>query len=901
MASPPQSHDAQHLRQALEECEARRQSLLDSALDCIICADQLLRITDFNPAAERGFRMARSSAMGKDLASAIFSEELARRHRHKLFVSHSGEGVDLLGNRLETRCQRSDGTEFPAEITVTGTLIDNKAAFIVYVRDITARRRADQAVVWLAAIVESSQDAIIGEDLNGVITSWNKSAQAMYGYTPAEVIGKSVSIIIPPERSHELSRILGDLKAGHRTHNFETVRIAKDGTPLDVSLSVSPVRDIDGTMIGASAIARDITEQKIIARALQKANEASIYVSPIPVIACDNNDRVTMWNPAAESVFGWNEAEVIGKPNPIIPEEDAVRTAALHQILLTGGTLTGVEVPRCKRDGSMVTISLSAAPLWDAKHRVRGIIGFLNDITERKRSEERLRAAEENYRSIFENAVEGIYQATPRGGYISANPALARMLGFDSPDQLVNAHSELRNQLFADSSLRNKFLRLMEDHGAVKNFEYQALRRDGKPIWISENAHAVFDRDGRALYFEGTVQDVTGERELEHQLRQMQRIEAIGRLAGGVAHDFNNILMAISSYAELLTGRMAPTDSNRRYVSEIEKAMHRGAGLTKSLLAFSRKQMLSPRVVNLNLLIAQQIDMLKRLIGDHIELRFTPTPGLGQVKVDPNQVEQVVMNLVINARDAMANGGEVSIRLENGKFEGEAAENTGNYVVLTVADNGCGMNAEIKSHIFEPFFTTKEQGKGTGLGLATVFGIVKQSGGHIEVETQPEMGTTFRIYLPQTEDAVQVTPEARTFSATGKETILLVEDEESVRESTAEYLAQNGYRVLIAEQGHEALEMAKAYEQTIHLLVTDLVMPQMSGKELSQRIARIHAETKVIFISGYSRNLLSDQQVLDPKYLLVQKPFRLEDLGQSIRRVLDGGQVTQQAARQAKA
>ncbi len=892
MGSVAESGDLRQAQQALEKSEVRRQALLDSALDCIICTDGQARITDFNAAAERTFRTPRSAALGKDLAETILPPGVRDRLRRELFASTATAGVDVMGNRLEARAVRSDGTEFPAELTVTSVVIKKEAAFTVYVRDITARKRAEEAVVWLAAIVESSQDAIIGEDLGRRITSWNKGAELMYGYTADEMIGKNISSLVPPGRFDEGPRIMEAVRAGRRIKNFEVVRAAKDSKLLDVSLTVSPVLDSNGTVIGASVIAHDITVRKIVEEALRKANETSVYASPVPIIAADARSHVTMWNPAAEKVFGWNEKDVIGKPNPIIPEDEAEEAAILHKRLLSGETLTGVEVRRQKRDGSSVAISLSASPLWDASHRVKGIIGFLTDITERKRAEEALRRTEEKYRGIFENAVEGIYQTTPDGRYISANPALARMLGFDSSEELISTRADIRNQEYVHPELHAEFKRLMEEHGVVQNFEYQAYRKDGKAIWVSENAHAVRDAEGRILYFEGAAQDITQRRELEQQLRQMQRIEGIGRLAGGVAHDFNNILMAISSYAELLHGQLSEKDAGRRYLDEIAKSIDRAASLTQGLLAFSRKQVLSPKVLDLNALIAEQIKMLKRLIPENIELKFIPGGALGRVKVDPGQVEQIVMNLVINARDAMPSGGGVLIETDNAQLDQadcglQSPAQTGNYVMLAVSDSGCGMDTETKSHIFEPFFTTKEQGKGTGLGLAIVFGIVKQSAGYIFVQSEPGHGATFKIYLPRVEDAIQSDDsETCGVSFSGNETILLVEDEAAVRESAAEYLVENGYTVLKASRGSEALEMAEEHRQPIHLLLTDLVMPHMSGRELSERIAHIHPETKVVFMSGYSNNLLSNQQVLDPKQVLLQKPFRLTALGRRIRETL---------------
>ena len=891
MAKADNSEEIQRLRHALEECDARRRGLLDSALDSIICTDEQARITDFNAAAERTFRISRSSVLGKDLADIIFPAPLRDRHRRELFSS-AVAGVDVVGNRLETRGMCSDGSEFPAEITVTRIVTQSKRTFTVYVRDLTARKRAEQAVVWLAAVVESSQDAIIGKDLDGKIISWNKGAELMYGYTAQEAIGRHISFLSPADSEPD-TEIQTELRAGRQIANLETTRVGKGGNLLNVSLTISPVRDADGTVIGGSVIARDVTASKLLQKALRKANETSVYASPVPIIAADVERRVTLWNPAAERLFGWRESEVLGKPNPIIPDEGVEHAALLHRRLLAGETLNGVEVRRVRRDGRVVNISLSASPLWGPNRTVRGIVGFLTDITDRKFAEEALRQAEEKYRSIFENSAHGIYQATPGGEYMSANPALARMLGFVSPEELVAARADIHNQERVDPELHTRFVSLMQEQGAVRNFEYQAYRKDGKVIWVSENAHAIRDTDGEIVYFEGTVHDITQQREMEQQLRQMQKIEAIGRLAGGVAHDFNNILMAISSYAELLVRKMDALDPNRRYVNEIDKAMNRGASLTQSLLAFSRKQVLSPRVVDLNTLVAQQTDMLKRLIGENIELRFAPGAGLGKVHVDPGQLEQVVMNLVINARDAMPGGGEIVITTEKSAAEDGGKSSrplrvTGDCVMLTVSDNGSGMDAETVSHLFEPFFTTKEQGKGTGLGLATVFGIVKQSSGYIDVESKPGLGTSFRIYFPETKETAQDSSDEPLPALYGTETILLVEDEEAVRESTAEYLAEQGYRVLIASRGAEALGMAAQYCQPIHLMLTDLVMPHMSGKELAKRITGLHPEIKVVFMSGYSNNLLSDQQqMLDPRYSLLQKPFRLTELGNFIRRALD--------------
>jgi two-component system, cell cycle sensor histidine kinase and response regulator CckA len=864
--------------------EARYRALLDSALDCIIWTDGKGQIQEFNSAAERTFRINRAEVLGKDLAETILPAALRPHLRGELFASVASSGVEIIGNRLETKVMRAGGGgEFPAELTVTSALIQGTTTFLIYVRDLTARRLAEQALVRLAAIVESSQDAIVGTDLTYQITSWNKGAELMYGYTAAEVMGKNILLLAPPDRVDESVHVRELSKTGVPVQSFETVRIAKDGRRLNVSLSISPVLDSDGAVIGASAIARDITAYKQTQDALRRASETSIYACPMPIIAVDRERRVMMWNPAAEAVFGWTEEEVLGKPTPISLRGGTEQSVALHKRALAGETLTGIELNGRKRDGSFVAISLSATPLFDNQHKIRGIIGFLADITESKRSEEALRSAEQKYRAIFEDAIEGIYQITPQGNYLSANPSLARMLGFESPSELIAARTDIRSQGYVHPEMYEEFVSWLRKNCSVQNFEYQAYRKDKKVIWVSENAHCVRDAAGQILYFEGTVQDITERRELEQQLRMMQKIEAVGRLAGGVAHDFNNLLMAISSYAELLQLRVPEKDQGRKYLDEIARVVDRGASLTQGLLTFSRKQVVSPKVLDLNAVIADQIKMLRRLVPENIELKFTPTSNLGRVKADQSQIEQVAMNLVINARDAMPDGGSILIETANSDVEPG-----GKHVMLSISDNGCGMDAITKAQIFEPFFTTKGQGKGTGLGLAIVSDIVKQSGGQTFVHSEPGVGTTFKIYFPEVDGAVHdATQEDLNSSFQGSETILLVEDEDTVRESIAEYLKQKGYTVLKANGGPQALALVSQFKQKIHLMLTDVIMPQMSGRELADKVRDAHPGIKAVFMSGYSNNLLSNRQVLDPRHVLLQKPVRLTALAKCLREMLD--------------
>lgn len=382
--------------------------------------------------------------------------------------------------------------------------------------------------------------------------------------------------------------------------------------------------------------------------------------------------------------------------------------------------------------------------------------------------------------------------------------------------------------------------------------------------------------------------------QLEAQLRQSQKMELVGRLAGGIAHDFNNMLTVIAGYSEVLMRDLKSEDPVYKGLEEIKKAADKSTALTRQLLAFSRRQVLQPKIIDLNTVLINSNQMIRRLMGDKVELMMNASPNLGLVKVDPGQIEQVVLNLVVNARDAMLEGGKVIIETKNAVMnEAYVLEHpgakTGEYVLLTVKDNGMGMTPEVQSHVFEPFFTTKEPGKGTGLGLATVFGIVKQSHGYIELISAPGKGTTFEIYLPKVKEKIETKPEVKPslFPGHGTETILLVEDELGVRTFTRKILEMNGYKVLEAENGEKAIALCESYKDTIHLLLTDSVMPRMSGEDVSKKISALKPSVKVVYFSGYADQQLNERRLLEPDVVFLQKPFTPQVLAGKIREVLD--------------
>jgi len=430
----------------------------------------------------------------------------------------------------------------------------------------------------------------------------------------------------------------------------------------------------------------------------------------------------------------------------------------------------------------------------------------------------------------------------------------------------------------------------------AQNFDYRAVSADGRVVWLRELVRVVPSRGDRGPQLRGLMIDITERKQLEQQFRQSQKMEAIGRLAGGIAHDFNNLLTVIQGYGEVLQEELKPAEERlHRAAEEICKAAHRAASLTRQLLAFSRRQVMEPKVLDLNQVVANVGKMLQRLIGEDIDLVTKPDAALGLVKADPGQIEQVIMNLAVNARDAMPEGGKVTIETANVELDenyagGHISVQPGPYVMLAVSDTGTGMDAETQSHVFEPFFTTKEPGKGTGLGLATVYGIVKQSGGYIWLYSEPGKGTAFKIYLPRVDEPAEVTGKARKpvgEPARASETILLVEDERSLRELASLTLQRYGYTVLEAPDAAQALRIAQQHQGQIQILVTDVVMPDMGGRELATHLARLRPEMKVLYISGYPNQALLHRGVLETGLAFLQKPFTAADLTRRLREVLD--------------
>jgi two-component system cell cycle sensor histidine kinase/response regulator CckA len=522
------------------------------------------------------------------------------------------------------------------------------------------------------------------------------------------------------------------------------------------------------------------------------------------------------------------------------------------------------------------------------------LVGAVSLALEAARQRRAASDAEGRYRNLYEGVPVGLFRATPEGALLDCNPAMLRITGFPDRETLLATNMSF---FYPEPAERSALMDRLGRDGVIEH-EGWRRRRDGSLIWTRFRAQAVREDDGPMIYYEGVVEDVTDHKQAaealeaaETRLLQSAKLEAVGRLAGGVAHDFNNLLGVIMGYADLVLKRLPADEPMRRNLQEIQKAAERASALTKQLLAFSRRQILQPRVLDLNHAIYDVESMLQRVIGEDISLVTVLREDVGKVKADPGQVQQVLMNLAVNARDAMPEGGRLTIETANVEVEESYARQrlgvtSGPYVMMAVSDTGCGMTEEVQAHIFEPFFTTKGPEKGTGLGLATVYGIVKQSGGNIWVYSEPAKGTTFKVYLPRVEDpGPRAGPPPVKAPAGGTETVLLVEDDEKVREVIALALKDAGYTVLEARSGEDALLLAERGEP-IELVITDLVMPGMSGREMADRWRARHPETRTLFMSGYTDATFQQQAGLPAGVAFIQKPFAPSALARKVREVL---------------
>jgi PAS domain S-box-containing protein len=740
---------------------------LGAAPDPIMVVDADGRVVYANPNANRMLGYAASDLVGLPVKAIL--PDLT---------------PDLAGPTiLEQIAVRRDGSTVPAEVAITPLLDDSTA--ILVVRDMTDRKRAATAESRLALVVRSSHEAIIAWTLDGVITDWNPAATALYGHRSEEVIGRRTRDLVPAHRQAEEQEILVKISRGEVIARHHTVRHRRDGSPIKVSISVLPITDDSGEIVGAASISRAVTSNEMADAKIVGLLEAA----PDAIVAIDSGGRIVLANAQTTRLLGYPRDELIGQPVEIL-------------------------VPQELRERH---VGFRTRYLEDPVNRPMGI-GAQQLMAQRK---------------------DG-----------SRFPADISLSSLETDEGLLVAAA------IRDSTER---LAVQAEHDRLKA--------------------------------------VAEEERLARRLQQAQRLESLGQLAGGVAHDFNNLLAVIVNYAAFVAeevGAAAETDTDRwspvaRDVEQIQRAADRGITLTHQLLAFGRREVARPRLISLNQVINEVHRMLGRSLGEHVELRSLLSGDLWPVRADPAQFEQVLVNLAVNARDAMPGGGSITFTTDNVTIADPTASlPPGRYVRVRVADTGAGMPPGIAARAFEPFFTTKPKGEGTGLGLATVYGIVTESGGDVQISSEPGQGTCFILLLPATEGPLHSEePVAITRRGSAGETVLICEDEPAIREVTRRLLARHGYQVILAEDGMDAIRLARTREGPLDLLLTDVVMPQVLGKDVAEAIRVVRPEVKVLYMSGYARPVLAGTGTLEAGVNLLEKPFSEAVLLAAVREVLD--------------
>jgi PAS domain S-box-containing protein len=918
--------------QKLAEHAAFSSALTENSPLAIVALDLNRRVQTCNPAFERLFGYSLAEISEKELETLIAPGE--QREEMLGFVRRVMTG-DIV--RVISKRQRRDGSLVDVRIIGVPLTVNGKqtGTFGIY-EDISERSRAGEAQhraeEKYRRLFEGAVEGFFESTPAGRFVTANPAMARIVGYSSAAEMIREIQDIgkqlyVDPITRNELMR---GLEEKGILEGFECPMRRRDGSTIWISLNVRAIRDSSGKIVSHDGTAEDITERKrselirqvtteiihavsvtdnldallrLIHASLGKVLDASncfvalsdastgkfhfpffvdrFDAAPAPDKMEDLDRSCTSYvfrtgeamlisQDRFDQLASKGEVELVGTPCP----------SWLGVPLRTPAETIGVlVVQNYERENVYTTHDLEF---------LSSVGGQIALAIERKRAEERARDSEARLRLLIEQLPAVLWTVDRNLRFTSAVGSGLARLGL-KPNQLVGMslsdYFETRDQSFTPIAAH---LRAVAGDPVTFPVEWEKGSYACHVEPLRDAAGGVQGAICMAL-------DVTDRKQLEEQFRQAQKMEAVGRLAGGIAHDFNNLLMVIQGYADLLADRLPAGESLHRNAEQIQTAAQRAAALTQQLLAFSRKQILAPKVLNVHSVVADMEKMVQRLIGEDIELETSSKPDLWLVKADRSQIEQVVMNLAVNARDAMPKGGRLMIETANVEFDASVSHSPavvapGKYVMLAVTDNGCGMDTKTQAHIFEPFFTTKEKGKGTGLGLATVYGVVKQSGGYVWMYSEPGHGTTFKIYLPRIEDETAAAGRDRSASAAslprGSEVVLLVEDELGVRELAREYLEMSGYTVIVAPDGHTAIELAAMHSGTIHLLMTDMVMPGIGGRELAERVLAVRPDIKILYMSGYTDQAVVHQGILGTDAPLLQKPFTLATLTMKLREIL---------------
>jgi PAS domain S-box-containing protein len=906
------------------------QLLFSSHPQAMVVLDVNHRIRMCNPAFEELFQHRQADILGAELDLLLASDEF---HGEALRFSERAAAGEVV--RANTKRRRRDGSFVDVQITCVPLLQDGKivGCYGIY-QDITERcaaeRAQQEAEKKLSLLFENAVEGIFQTTVDGRLLSVNPALARMCGYSsPAEMLATVHDIgkdfYADPRTRLEFQR---EMEEHGAVQAFEYQLRKKNGALIWISENARVIRDADGKVTAYEGTMEDITERKrselerqITFEIIHGVNvtdnlDELLYLihQSLNKVLYAENCFVALYESASGMfhfpffVDQFDEApppQQVGRSCTayvyrtgramLIPQQVFDRLAADGEVELVGTpSPSWLGVPLRT---PAATIGVLVVQHYENEFAyterdlefLASVGGQIALAIDRKRAEEKIRESEARLRVLVEQLPAVLWTVSKDLCFTSALGAGLTRLGL-KPNQIVGV------SLFDYFETPDPAFLPIAAHRRAIAGEPTTFHVEWKGGSYTCHVEPLRTAEGELQGAICMALDITDRRQLEEQLRQAQKMEAVGRLAGGIAHDFNNLLMVIQGYADLMTERLAEGDPLRRNAEQIQTASQRATSLTRQLLAFSRKQMLAPKVLSIQSVVTEMEKILRRLIGEDVQLETSSVADLGLVKADRSQIEQVILNLAVNARDAMPEGGRLTIETANVDLDESFSHSSvmlspGPYVMLAVTDNGCGMDVETQAHIFEPFFTTKEKGKGTGLGLATVYGIVKQSGGYVWVYSEPGRGTSFKVYLPRVWDEPTTPGRDRRIEGQrlpqGTETVLLVEDEKGVRELAREYLEMTGYTVIEAENGHTALELAALHSGPIHLLMTDVVMPGISGRELSERVKAIRPEIRVLFMSGYTDQAVVHHGILETDAVLLQKPFTVAALAAKLRDILN--------------
>jgi len=885
------------LKKELQLSRNQYASILNASPDGIVITDLRGHILKASPSAMEMFGFENEKEiMGKPLTHFILSGERARVALH---IARILQGQKL--GLIEYAALRADGSTFDAEVNaeILRNTEGDPSQFVLIVRDIGERKRTgaelQESEAQTQALINAIPDLIFTNHRNGEYLTVHAADPSLLAAPPEAVLHRKINEVLPQPLADQCLKAIEDALDSNAIQVL-TYSITIDAQERHFEARVSPC-----TNDTAITIVRDITARKRVEKALRDSETRyrtlfEVHADGILIADVDTKELLYT-NPAIQQIFGYTKEELLSMTmKDLHPKAALPHVIAEFEAQARGEKNLAADLPCVRKDGSVFYADINTSSLL-LQGRLCNV-GFFRDITERKQAEAKLKERETSYFELFNTVKQAIYIQNPDGTFINVNQGALDMYGYKREDFIGKTPEFLSAP---DKNDMREVIRLVDlaFQGHPQKFEFWGKRKNGaifpKDVWIVKGRY--FGKEVLITLADDITERKQAEEEkvkLEINLQQAHKMESIGRLAGGVAHDFNNMLAVILGRTEMAMEQVNPTLPLHEDLREIQKAGERSADLTRQLLAFARKQTVTPQILDLNETVENMLQMLRRLIGEEIDLQWHPAAECGPVRMDPSQIDQILANLCVNARDAIDGIGQITIEtgiatLEASDCVKQADRQPGEYVLLSATDTGKGMDKETQKHIFEPFFTTKVIGKGTGLGLATVYGAVRQNKGFIDITSAPGKGSTFRIYLPRhTGKAPPVRIEKQEpATRQGEETILVVEDEPAILHLATKMLKRQGYNVLAADTPGKAIQMARENHGEIHLLITDIVMPEMNGRDLAKTLLSLYPQINRLFMSGYTADVIAHQGVLDEGVCFIQKPFTQKELTLQVRKALD--------------